>query len=171
MYTASADKVDEVLEVWEALKDDIEDGKTLFAPRDNSTSKKRKRSSSSQKSGRRKKARTPNSDAYSDYVNSNQDSNDSDNTNDKEDQPEEPRVPLTKVEITEKISELKTTKKESRRQKQDLETQIKEIRKKIAEINEADAKIEAEMSDSYLRPERIFSRCDSAGFRRRSQRA
>jgi hypothetical protein len=159
VYTASADEVDEVLEVWETLKDEIEDGKTVFAPRENATSKKRKRSSSSEKSGRRKKARTPNSDADSDYVGSDQDSNDSDeNTDDEEDQPEESRVALTKEEITEKITELKTTKKESRRQKQDLETQIKEVRKKIAETDEADATIEAEMRAIAISGRNEYSR-------------
>jgi GTPase Era involved in 16S rRNA processing len=159
VYTASADEVDEILDVWEALKDDIEDGKTVFAPRENSNSKKRKRSSSNEKSGRRKKARTPNSDAESDYVDSDQDSNDSDKeADDEEDQAEESRVPLTKDEITEKISELKTTKKESRRQKQDVETQIKEVRKRIADINEADAKIEAEMRAIAISGRNEYSR-------------
>ncbi|RHZ58383.1 uncharacterized protein CDV56_104314 [Aspergillus thermomutatus] len=159
IYTASADEVDEVLEVWEALKDDIEDGKTVFAPRENSTSKKRKRSSSSEKCGRRKKARTPNSDADSDYVDSDQNCNNSDTeTDEEEDQPEETRAPLTKEEITEKILELKTTKKESRRQKQDLEAQIKEVRKKISDINEADAKIEAEMRAIAISGRNEYSR-------------
>ncbi|GIJ86574.1 hypothetical protein Asppvi_005463 [Aspergillus pseudoviridinutans] len=158
VYTASADEVDEVLEVWEALKDDIEDGKTVFAPRENSTSKKRKRSSSNEKSGRRKKARTPNSDADSDYVDSDQDSNDSDDEADDEDQPEESRVPLTKEQIAGKISELKTTKKDSRRQKQDLETQIKELRKRISDIDEADAKIEAEMRAIAISGRNEYSR-------------
>ncbi|GFF68332.1 hypothetical protein IFM62136_07245 [Aspergillus lentulus] len=159
MYTASADEVDEVLEVWEALKDDIEEGKTVFAPRENSTSKKRKRNSSNEKSGRRKKARTPNSDADSEYANSDQDGKDSDDqADDEEDQPEESRVPLSKEQITEKISELKMTKKESRRQKQDLEIQIKEVRKKISDINEADAKIEAEMRAIAISGRNEYSR-------------
>ncbi|GFF62689.1 hypothetical protein IFM60648_00689 [Aspergillus lentulus] len=159
MYTASADEVDEVLEVWEALKDDIEEGKTVFAPRENSTSKKRKRNSSNEKSGRRKKARTPNSDADSEYANSDQDGKDSDDqADDEEDQPEESRVPLSKEQITEKISELKMTKKESRRQKQDLEIQIKEVRKKISDINEANAKIEAEMRAIAISGRNEYSR-------------
>lgn len=70
MYTASADEVDEVLEAWEALKDDIKDGKTVFALYENSTSKKQKRSSSSEESRRQKKAQTPNSDTNSDYITS-----------------------------------------------------------------------------------------------------
>ena len=159
MYTASADEVDEVLEVWEALKDDIEEGKTVFAPRENSTSKKRKRNSSNEKSGRRKKARTPNSDADSEYADSDQDGKDSDDqADDEEDQPEESRAPLSKEQIKEKISELKMTKKESRRQKQDLEIQIKEVRKKISDINEAEAKVEAEMRAIAISGRNEYSR-------------
>ncbi|GFF42819.1 nuclear GTPase SLIP-GC [Aspergillus udagawae] len=157
--TASADEVDEVLEAWEASKDDIEDGKTVFAPREDSISKKRKRRSSNEKPGRRKKARTPNGDADSDYVDSDQDSNDSDDeADDEEDQPEESRVPLTKEQIAGKISELKMTKKENRRQKQDLESQIKELRKRISDIDEADAKIEAEMRAIAISGRNEYSR-------------
>ncbi|EAW12439.1 uncharacterized protein ACLA_064100 [Aspergillus clavatus NRRL 1] len=159
VYTASADDVDELLEVWEALKDDLDDGKTVFAPQDQSASKKRKRGSSSKTSKGRKKARTPESDGGSDFVDTDQSSEDSDEESDAgEEQPEATRTPLTKEEISQKISELKTTKKESRRHKQDLEVQIKEIRAKISDIDEADAKIEAKMRAIAISGRNDYSR-------------
>jgi ribosome biogenesis GTPase A len=153
-YTAVVDEIDEQIETWEALKDDIDDGKTVFVPRDKPSSNKRKRGSNSNASGApRKRQRSSNSDLDSNYA-----SSDDADESDSEDESEPQGEPLTLEAIEEKLSELKTTKKEGRRHRQEIEAEMKVVRKQITELNEEDAKVQAEMSHIAISGRNEYSR-------------
>lgn len=153
-YTAVVDEIDEQIEIWEALKDDVEDGKTVYAPRD-SSSKKRKRGSQSKASGApRKRQRSSDSDLDSNYASD----DDNDGADSGEDESEPQGEPLTSEAIEEKLAELKTTKKEGRRHRQEIEAEMKVIRKQISELNEEDAKVQAEMSHIAISGRNEYSR-------------
>lgn len=152
-YTAVMDEVDEQIEIWEALKDEIDDGKMVYAPRDKASSKKRKRGSKG-KNPARKRQRSSDSDLDSDYASN----DDNDGGESEGDDSESQGVPLTSEAIEEKLSELKTTKKEGRRHRQEIEAEMKVIRKQIAEINEEDAKVQAEMSHIAISGRNEYSR-------------
>jgi hypothetical protein len=154
-YTAVVDEIDEQIEIWEALKDDLDDGKTVYAPRDNSSSKKRKRGSQSTASGApRKRQRSSDSDIDSNYASD----DDNDGADSEEDEAEPQGEPLTSEAIEEKLAGLKTTKKEGRRHRQEIEAEMKVVRKQISEINEEDAKVQAEMSNIAISGRNEYSR-------------
>lgn len=152
-YNAVVDEVDEQIEIWEALKDDIDDGKTVYAPRDNASSKKRKRGSKG-KDPPRKRQRSSDSDLDSDYASN----DDNDGAESEGDDSESQGEPLTSEAIEEKLSELKTTKKEGRRHRQEIEAEMKVVRKQIAGINEEDAKVKAEMNHIAISGRNEYSR-------------
>ncbi|EED18160.1 conserved hypothetical protein [Talaromyces stipitatus ATCC 10500] len=157
-YTTVVDEIDEQIEKWEALKDDIDDGKTVYAPRDKS-SKKRKRGGNSNASGTpsgtpQKKQRSSDSDLDSDYTNRDNE----DEAYSEEDESETQGEPLSIDAIEEKLSELKTTKKEGRRQRQEIEAEMKVVRKQITELNEVDAKVQAEMRHIAISGRNEYSR-------------
>ncbi|PCG92705.1 Hypothetical protein PENO1_087350 [Penicillium occitanis (nom. inval.)] len=154
-YTAVVDEIDEQIEIWEALKDDIDDGKTVYAPRDSSSSKKRKRGRQSKASGApRKRQRSSDSDLDSNYASN----DDNDGADSEEDESEPKGEPLTLEDIEEKLAELKTTKKEGRRHRQEIEAEMKVVRKQISELNEEDAKVQAEMSHIAISGRNEYSR-------------
>ncbi|OJJ50257.1 hypothetical protein ASPZODRAFT_128885 [Penicilliopsis zonata CBS 506.65] len=154
LYAATTDSIDEELETWETLKEDLDDGKTVFPPSDQS-SKKRKRSGGQKDS--RKQSRNGNSDIESDSVASDSD-NQSDDDDDEGGNTLSRGDPLTKEKIVEKITELKATKKESRRRKLDLEAEIKELRKQVSAIDEAESDVQGELSSIAISGRNKYSR-------------
>lgn len=133
---------DEQLEVWEGLKDSLEDGNTVFAPKE-SVSKKRKRNSSP----RRRKKQRRDSDSDDDFI----DDNDSEHSASESETEQgrdsaESEEPLTEDFITAKIEELRSIKKEARKQRTDIAGKVKELQKEKAKAQTEEEKIEAEMS-------------------------
>jgi hypothetical protein len=127
-YEIVADQIEEQLEIWEGLKQDIDDGKMVFAPPDLSHSRKRKRGSN--EAWPRKKTQTAD-------TNHNE-------LDDEEDYELQTRGdPLTKAEIDVKYSELKGLKKDWRRRKVDVETIRKDLREQKSEIDAAEERIQA----------------------------
>jgi len=118
------DDADEQQEVWEKLLEDLEAGKTVYAP--NPNSKKRKRSSSSNGSD-------DGDDDYDDDV-------------EKISPPEESGPPLTEDQTEDKISELKTAKKDARRRRSEIEAQMKELNAEISELDARSDTIESKRS-------------------------
>jgi len=135
----ASDELDELLTACEDLKDKAEEGETVYAPKMkpkvDKNSKKRKRGGSPAKKS--KKARRSSDDDESD--------------NDEEEEEEEEEDvdkgdPITLEMIEEKIDELKATKKEGRKAKQDIVKQITKMKAEIAEFNEAIKKLEDEVA-------------------------
>lgn len=149
-YAEAMEEAEEQLEIWETLKDDLESGKTVYAPLPKLPSAK-KRKSDSRISGqpRKKQRRSNDSDSDGDNGDSDyaDDASDSSRGHEKEDLPEQEHGdPLTEEQVESKISELKSTKKDGRRQRLQLEEKIKVLRAEMAEIENEDQEIEAEMS-------------------------
>jgi hypothetical protein len=133
-YARAMEAADEELEVWEKLKDDFDDGKTVYAPalKTKGSAKKRKRGTSKKPS---KKARLDVSD--DDFIDDSShselgdaiDDDDSDIESGNEELPE----PLTEEKILEKIGDLRATKKDGRLQRAQLDSEIKKVRALIDE--------------------------------------
>jgi septal ring factor EnvC (AmiA/AmiB activator) len=66
--------------------------------------------------------------------------------------------PLTSDAITAKIAELKDVKKDGRRQRLDVEAKLKDIRKRISEIDAAETKIQDEMNALCIAGRNSYSR-------------
>lgn len=134
-YGEILNDTDDKIEIWDDLRDSIEDGKTVFAP--SSGSKKRKKSSSSKQRKRRKGSDSDDSDSMAD---------DDSSTNEDEETSSSRGEPLTIETITSTIAGLKETKKDARRHRRDIDTQITDIKEEIKILTAEDKVIEAEMS-------------------------
>ena len=152
-YVAAVDEIDGQLDIWDHLKDEIDEGKLVFAPREQSESRKRKRGSGTDSP--RKKPRSTDSD--DDYVSTDHEG-DSGSEREEHEELQSQGDPLTKDQIDEKLGELKALKKDARRHKSDLDNQITEVRKQISELEAAENKIQAEMSAIAISSRNEYSR-------------
>lgn len=133
---------DEQLEVWEGLKGSLEYGNTVFAPKE-SSSKKRKKTSGP---GRRKKQRRDSDcdDVFIDENGSEHSVSQSETELDRD--TAESEEPLTGEFITVKIEQLRSIKKEARKQRAEISGKIKELREEKAKAQTEEENIEAELS-------------------------
>ena len=146
-YGEAIAHADDQLEIWEAFKDSIEDGKTVYAP----SPEKRKKSSS----------RHPRKRQRHSSIDPGTDSESNSNADEDEDTSEEVRetgCPLTEDLVTSKISELRSTKKEARRQRVQLDEHIKQQREEIAAADEAEKQIHADMAACCISGRNEYSR-------------
>ena len=133
---------DEQLEVWEGLKDSLEDGNTVSAPKQ-SAGKKRKNNCSPK---RRKKLRRD-SDSDHGFINDDYSEHSASESETEQDSGSaEFEEPLTEESITAKIEELRSIKKEARKQRADIAGKIKELQKEKSKAETEEENIEAEMS-------------------------
>ena len=138
---AISDATDE-MEIWDALKDQLNDGKTVYAPVRKGN--KRKKGRSNKESRKRRHAEDDDDsddyDSEDDRVSiSSDDDSDSDGV-------APPQNPLTDTEIKAKLEELRTTRKTARRERSQLDAAMKDVRLELAEIKTTMADIRAEMS-------------------------
>ena len=132
-YESVFDEVDEKIDVWKALKDRIDDGESIFAPAEKT--KKRKQTKKASTSSRKKRRGSADSDDEVEVI-----SSDEEESEQVEAQPAGP--PLRTQQIDDKLEELKTLKKEARREKSSLYEQIRNIRKEINKIQEQEADLD-----------------------------
>ena len=151
-FGAALEAADEELDVWEKLKDDLSDGLTVYAPK-SGFSKKRKRGSNDQACKRSKRESDDSDGDFSD------DESGSEIESEKsDDEDNDRRVPLTDEDIQTKISELKTTKKEGRRERLKLDDSIKAVRAKVSGLQAKLNEIEAEMSSICISGRNDYSK-------------
>ena len=141
VYSEVMNDIDDQLEAWEALRDDIEAGKAVYPPK-LSQSKKRKA-----RDDRRPRKKQRRSSPSTDHEDSTSDSEAS-TSSEAEIEADEDAFrgdPLTEEQASTKIAELRSAKKESRRSKTDIDDKIKEVRKSldvaVTTIEEIEAKI------------------------------
>jgi hypothetical protein len=164
LYAEATDEAEEQLEIWEKLEEQMEDGKTVYAPQvgtgTRSPSKKRKRGDP-QKANRKKQRRNDSEDE-SEYREQTSDEDEVGQMDEDLDEPEsksqDQGEPLTSDAITAKIAELKDVKKDGRRQRLDVEAKLKDIRKRISEIDAAETKIQDEMNALCIAGRNSYSR-------------
>ncbi|KAI9881074.1 MAG: hypothetical protein M1830_008232 [Pleopsidium flavum] len=149
---------DEQLELWDAKQKELENGEKVFAPAAGSTSNK-KRKHGSGKSSRSTKRQRRSSGSESDDDQGSEDESDAYSEHDEEQGvDEEAGDPLTEEQINLKIAELKSTKKEGRRQRIQLEERIKVLRREMDDMKNADQKIEAQMSAMCISGRNAYSK-------------
>ncbi|GAP92026.2 putative tat pathway signal sequence [Rosellinia necatrix] len=118
------DECETQIEMWEDMQSEISDGNTVYDP--SAGSKKRKRGASPFESRKRLISEIDEERGFSD-----------DDTSDKENsQSEQNLAPLTKEEVEERLLPLRAQKKEMRRQRQSLNSQITELGHKFRTIAE-----------------------------------
>jgi hypothetical protein len=140
------------------LRDDLEDGKTVWAPKD--TSKKRRRSDESQKS--RKKSKKSKDSASEDGKDESDDDEIDDASgsegSDDEDSTCEKGDPLTLDTIDEKLNHFKEDKKKARRERSDIDGKVKDAKKEIAALEQTKFEIETGMSAICIKSRNDYSK-------------
>ena len=158
-FTLAMEAADEELDVWEKLKDDLEDGKTVYAPSLNSKGNEKKRKRGRPKKTPAKKVRLddPDDDFIDDSARSNQ-SDESDNDSKVASEHEGGAEPLTEAKTLEKIGDLRATKKDGRQQRAQLDNDIKNLRNLIQEADKEDAAVEAIISQKCIQGRNEYSK-------------
>lgn len=157
VYGETMNDLDEQIEVWDGLKEKLDDGTTVYLPKPKVADKKRK----GQGRGRpRKKPRmTKTRDIDSEDI---EDSDFSGNSGheDGEGSEDEPQgqEPLTEEKIAAKLQELRATKKEARAQRLEITEKITQLRKEIEETNEAEDQINSKVSAMCISGRNAYSK-------------
>ncbi|KAI1074397.1 hypothetical protein F5B20DRAFT_586283 [Whalleya microplaca] len=141
------DELDAKYDIWEDLQNDLSNGKTVYAPSENS--KKRKRGGDV--SGSRKNHKS--SDEDDDW-----DALDSDTSDKENSQPDENRKPLTEEEIDDTLASFKSQKKQIRGERRTLDAQIAELRKEIQDAETERQDILAELKALCIKGRNEYSR-------------
>ena len=131
-------EADEQIEVWESLDGKLEDGKTVYRPK--AVAKKRK-SGGSNKSRKRLRKNSSDTEESDDSEFKDTDSEDDDESIAEGSQDQEP---LTDEQISTKLQELKSTKKEARTQKNEVLAKMESVRKNIKDAKRSEEKIETD---------------------------
>lgn len=136
VYTLAGREAAEEIEIWEELKDKLDDGEEVYAPTPKST--KRKKGASAKKS--RKKRQANDEDSDPDFVIDDDEASEIEHEEDGDDDEEvqAPQEPLTEEDIKTKIKDLRDIKKNARREGLKIKPKIEELRPKV---REAQAKI------------------------------
>ena len=158
VYGETMNDIDEQIEIWDGLKEKLEDGKTVFPPNMQAAGMKRKRSDSSNDKVRKKQRRTKSSDDESDDFEDSDptDSSDVDEKGSEDDS--RGQEPLTEEQIMAKLQELRATKKEARAQRTKITEQITRLRNEIDESKKAIEGIESKMSAMCISGRNAYSR-------------
>lgn len=140
---ATFNQADDDIEVWDGLRDSLEDGKTVLAPRNKPSSKKRK-GRSAKKPRKRQRRDATSDEEFIDDENSDESASEPDSEEELES--DEPREPLSEDQVNAKISELRSMKKEARRQRLEITNKVTEIEDEIEKARDAEEKIETNMA-------------------------
>jgi hypothetical protein len=159
VYSQAYESAEEDIEKWESLLDELNNGETVYAPVQ--TVGKRKRDASPKKSRKRSKG---GNDSDDDFVVSDEESNaskpdsGSDTDSDSEAGVPAPKVPLTEEAINAKIQEFKESKKNARRQRAELDAQIRDLRPEVKDAKSKLAAVRAEMDAICIAGRNEYSR-------------
>ena len=140
---------DNQLELWDDLRDKIEDGRTVYTP----STKKRKaptRNKSSKKRTKTSRLDEDDDDFIVDDDDYDEDASDSDQSEGNDASDRASKEPLTLEQIVAKIAEIKATKKQARRQRADLDLEMKKIREQVEAAKNSERKAEAAIAESCI---------------------
>ncbi|MCJ1387289.1 hypothetical protein MMC18_000130 [Xylographa bjoerkii] len=144
--------VDEQLELWEELEVKVKDGNTVYPP---GHDKKRKMTRAESP---RKKARRSSDDDDDDFIDDEEEDGEPAEDAEEDEASSSSGPPLTEEQITSKITELRTTKKEGRRQRTELDQRMKAMRAEITTAKEAEKKIESQISKVCIEGRNAYSK-------------
>lgn len=123
VYSELMDDAEEQIDVWDALRNELVNGKTVFAPKAKVSGKKRKAKTSRRPLKKRR--------AQSDSDSADDDLEDEDfghdESSDGSESTEEIGEPLTEEIVSHKISEFKANKKRARQERSELDNKIKAL--------------------------------------------
>ena len=142
IYGEVLNDIDEQLDEWQVLKDKLEEGKSVVAPKSKGA---RKRKSGVKDKSRKKQRWTIGSDDE-DVEDSDHQPQSVDSEEDEQTEEDNAQEPLTEDQITTKLQELRTAKKEARLHKTEITENIMTLRQQIEEAEEAQQKIESKLS-------------------------
>ena len=143
---SAVDKADEEVEIWDDLLQRCQAGKTVYPPKP----KKRKKTPSPKA---RKRPRYAEPDSDDDFIATSEDESHGSDVAQSDDEDEESREPVTEEQALAKVEELRSTKKEGRRRRIEIEKVLKDLRQQIT-ANKA----EQETSDAIISAECIAGR-------------
>lgn len=154
VYSEVMSDADDAAETWEKLKEDLEDGKTVYKPSEKS--KKRKRSVGPKGDGRNsKKLKDNEEDEEDDFDAEIEDPSVQEESADEED---DTRKALTVDQIDSKLVEFKETKRRARRERVSLDEKIKEINEEVDSLEQSREEIQAAMSAQCIEGRNQYSR-------------
>ncbi|KAL8802146.1 MAG: hypothetical protein Q9182_004012 [Xanthomendoza sp. 2 TL-2023] len=150
-------RTDDQLELWEDLRDAIENGKQVFPPILKPTNKREGTEKQSKGTKRRRS-----SDSKADIDNDSPNSSPHDDSVASEDSQAgaitQGQQPLTKEQITTKLTELRTTKRQARHSIACLEESIAGIHQMLNEATTAKAEIESRIATACISRRNIYSK-------------
>lgn len=142
IYGETANDIDEQLDEWQTLKEKLEEGKSVVTPKPKGA-KKRK---SGVKDKSRKKLRWTIDSDDEDVKDSDFQPKSMTSEEDEQTEEDEPQEPLTEEQVTAKLQELRTAKKEARVHRTGITEKIIALRQQIEEAEEAEQKIKSKLS-------------------------
>ncbi|KAF2710956.1 hypothetical protein K504DRAFT_489918 [Pleomassaria siparia CBS 279.74] len=142
IYQMTVNEVSDQIDRWDALKDALDEGLTVYAPLEKI--RKRKRGSTHKKS--RNRSDFDDEDYGEDIDEESISVSSSSSDDDSYSEVVAPRQPLTEEDIKTRLEELKATKKHARREKGELDVRTKEVRKELLATKSKMAGVRAEMS-------------------------
>jgi chromosome segregation ATPase len=132
-----SDAADNV-ELWENLQDQLDDGKTVYAP----SAKSNKRKNTGMSKQARKKRQRSDDDSDDDFLASDEEKSHSDD----DVTFQFVRTKLSESDIKDKLRELRDTKKNARREGMEIKLKIDELKPQISELQEKKEGIKAQLS-------------------------
>ena len=157
VFGEALDDVDEQLEVWESLQDAIDDGETVFAPADKSSKKRRREDG--HRASRKKRRILANSEGSDVDEEGSLESSGLENSEEEDNADScDQKRPLSGEQISAKINELRTTKKEARSQRLELNKKLEVLKREIDEVSAEEEKLLAEMSASCISGRNQYSK-------------
>ncbi|KAI1336959.1 hypothetical protein F5Y15DRAFT_426715 [Xylariaceae sp. FL0016] len=140
-----SDEVEELLELWEELDDQLTDGQTVFAPLD---SKKRKRA----KTQSRQRKPHGSSDIEDYFLGD--DSSEAEHGS----RSDTSRLPLTAEEIEDKLNSIRVRRKQIRKDRNGLSAQMSEVRDKMQHVQNERELILSEVKAACIKGRNEYSR-------------
>ncbi|UPX18511.1 uncharacterized protein EKO05_0008810 [Ascochyta rabiei] len=135
VYLLAQREIGDEIDTWDALQDQLDDGKEIFAPPPKTV--KRKKGASTKKS--RKKRQAEDEDEDADFVISDDEASEAEDEDEDDEGVQAPQEPLTEEDIKAKLKSLREAKKNARREGLEIKPKIDELK---PQIREAETKIE-----------------------------
>ncbi|CAG8951269.1 hypothetical protein HYFRA_00008018 [Hymenoscyphus fraxineus] len=163
VYAEVINDADDQIEIWEKLLEELQGGKTVYAP-SKAPEKKRKRSAKPEKSNKKaKKSKSKEhegSDDDDDFIDDGDEDEDAEENEDSDDDEDEAGSdaesnagstsdkddPLTEEVIEEKITQLKGDKKKARRERAEIDLKVKALKEEQTALTKTYEELETKMS-------------------------
>lgn len=161
VYGEVMNDVDEQIEIWDSLKEKLEEGDAVFPPKRKGALKRKPRGS---KGKPPKKVRRSSSSVSEDTDHSDFEDKDTDDDEEEKTSTEDEtagRESLTEDEIMAKLQELRSQRKTARTEKLGIAEEITALRKEIGEAKKAEEAIESKMSALCISGRNQYSKVPS----------